>query len=193
LSVDTAVETIFKQRLIRTGSGNSQHGGSLKKRRAPDLLHANIAGVPLARADDPLLQQYTHPYQRSDSVAGVFAAMSSAPTPKNSETSPGKIGAGQSSSVAQTPTGAGPSGSVSSPQQGNPFFFPKSNFKMAHESFRLRMFQASLQEQYGFEPVWSASGLGEIFWSPGTIFPNNKPMHCKLTLNNTYSAYLRCS
>lgn len=164
MSVDTAVETIIKQRLIRTGSGGSQHGGSLKKRRAPvDLPHAITAGVPFSAANDPLLQKYTHPYQSSDSVAGIFTAMSSAPTPKNSETSPGKIGAGQSSSVAQTPTGGGPmSGSVASPQ-GNPFFFPKSNFKMAHESFRLRMFQASIQEHYGFEPVWStAHGLKRI-------------------------------
>ena len=41
---------------------------------------------------------------------------------------------------------------VSPKTSANPFqAVPKSKFKMAHESFRIRMFQ----EQYGFEPVGS--------------------------------------
>lgn len=45
--------------------------------------------------------------------------------------------------AAQPPTSTATSGSISFP------FYSKSKFKMAHESFRIRMFQ----EQYGFEPV----------------------------------------
>lgn len=61
---------------------------------------------------------------------------------------------GPCASPSGTPAGAlTPKASKASlrdvPGPSTPLEKPKSKFKMAHESFRIRMFQ----EQYGFEPV----------------------------------------
>uniref|UniRef100_A0A914QZR4 Uncharacterized protein n=1 Tax=Panagrolaimus davidi TaxID=227884 RepID=A0A914QZR4_9BILA len=57
-------------------------------------------------------------------------------------TSPGRITSHSIMSIHHPP--------ISPKTSSNPFQAPKSKFKMAHESFRIRMFQ----EQYGFEPVF---------------------------------------
>lgn len=66
------------------------------------------------------------------------------PSAKNSTTS-GAINANGNGTTVNPTTTLNPSKINTT----IPFLTQKSKFKMAHESFRIRMFQ----EQYGFEPV----------------------------------------
>ncbi|KAH7722240.1 Protein MEC-2 b [Aphelenchoides avenae] len=128
LSADAATEALLKQRAGRTWST-----GSAKQRFSTSL------------ADDPTIKLSTASggngggTSASGGNGGGNASsgiLSVAPSPKAS----GILG---SSSAQNSPR-------ASKSSSAGPFAPPRSKFKMAHESFRIRMFQ----EQHGFEPVF---------------------------------------
>ncbi|KAI1718876.1 hypothetical protein DdX_05987 [Ditylenchus destructor] len=169
LSVDTAVETILKkQQIIRTASGGSQNSGLLKKRSSAgdDASSLNLLPSLNPAGANNQAEGLSSSSVLYSPVAGTSFGYGMHPhvSPRNSAPSH------KSSAVITTGVFSPGPASVFSPGPGTAtmtFPTPKSyiinifpnktsvldnsrKFKMAHESFRIRMFQ----EQYGFEPVF---------------------------------------
>ncbi|KAI1730329.1 ring finger domain-containing protein [Ditylenchus destructor] len=129
LSVDTAFETILKkQQIIRTASGGSQNSGLLKKRSSAgdDASSVNLVPSLIPASANNQAEGLSSSSVLYSPVAGTSFGYGMHPhvSPRNSAPSH------KSSAVITSEN--------------------SRKFKMAHESFRIRMFQ----EQYGFEPVF---------------------------------------
>lgn len=124
---------------FRTQSGNN--AGIIKKRSLTvDETSPPTITLPQQRQSSfkeklmASLKESAFPlFNKSSSVS-----QSVSPSAKNSTTSGALNASGGGNTVMPTTTNT-----------TIPFLTQKSKFKMAHESFRIRMFQ----EQYGFEPV----------------------------------------